>query len=142
MLSISPMDGIDLNEDEWIEKSIIIRKYHELTHFVMRKTYPDDIDYIRDELIADCIGLICAFIVSFIFNYTASMKWVFDSNSKNKFIPFLLLSLKGLGINELLLYIGIGLLHYNKLIVKLISTIIVMIFNFTTRKILIEKKTN
>lgn len=55
-------DGkINLTKEEWIEKSIIIRKYHELTHFVMRKTYPDDIDFIRDELIADCIGLICAF---------------------------------------------------------------------------------
>lgn len=52
---------IDLSEEEWIEKSITIRKYHELTHFVMRKTYPDDISFIRDELIADCIGLICAF---------------------------------------------------------------------------------
>ena len=52
---------IDLSEEEWIEKSITIRKYHELTHFIMRKTYPDDISFIRDELIADCIGLICAF---------------------------------------------------------------------------------
>ena len=52
---------IDLSEEEWVEKSITIRKYHELTHFVMRKTYPDDISFIRDELIADCIGLICAF---------------------------------------------------------------------------------
>lgn len=52
---------IDLDEQAWTNKSIIIRKYHELTHFVMRKTYPDDISFIRDELIADCIGLICAF---------------------------------------------------------------------------------
>ena len=52
---------IDLNEEDWTTKSIIIRKYHELTHFVMRKVYPDDIDFIRDELIADAIGLICAF---------------------------------------------------------------------------------
>lgn len=52
---------IDLSEDEWTNKSIIIRKYHELTHFVMRKNYPDDISFIRDELIADAIGLICAF---------------------------------------------------------------------------------
>ena len=52
---------IDLSEQEWIEKSISIRKYHELTHFVMRKIYPDDISFIRDELIADCIGLIAAF---------------------------------------------------------------------------------
>ena len=52
---------VDLSEEEWIEKSITIRKYHELTHFVMRKTYPDDIKFIRDELIADSIGLIAAF---------------------------------------------------------------------------------
>ena len=51
----------DLSESEWTEKSITIRKYHELTHFVMRKSYPDDIKPIRDELIADCVGLMCAF---------------------------------------------------------------------------------
>ena len=52
---------IDISEEEWIEKSIVIRKYHELTHFVMRKLYPNDISFIRDELIADCVGLIAAF---------------------------------------------------------------------------------
>lgn len=50
-----------LSDEEWTEKSIIIRKYHELTHFVMRKIYPDNIKPIRDEIIADCVGLICAF---------------------------------------------------------------------------------
>ena len=55
-------DGqINLSEQDWINKSITIRKYHELTHFVMRKTYPDDISFIRDELIADAIGLISVF---------------------------------------------------------------------------------
>lgn len=52
---------IDLSKDEWTKKSIIIRKYHELTHFVMRKKYPDDIVPIRDELIADVVGIIAAF---------------------------------------------------------------------------------
>lgn len=52
---------IDLTSEEWIEKSVIIRKYHELTHFVMRKTYPDDVNPIRDEIIADIVGLECAF---------------------------------------------------------------------------------
>ena len=52
---------INLSKDEWTNKSITIRKYHELTHFVMRKLYPDNIDAIRDELIADIVGLLCAF---------------------------------------------------------------------------------
>lgn len=53
--------GMNLNKEEWIEKSIIIRKFHELTHFVMRKKYPDDIKAIRDELIADILGINSAF---------------------------------------------------------------------------------
>lgn len=51
----------NLSKEEWINKSIEIRKYHELTHFVMRKKYPDDIKPIRDELIADGVGLVGAF---------------------------------------------------------------------------------
>lgn len=52
---------VKLTKNEWTNKSITIRKYHELTHFVMRKLYPDNIDAIRDELIADIVGLLCAF---------------------------------------------------------------------------------
>lgn len=52
---------VNLTQEEWIDKSITIRKYHELTHFVMRKKYPEDIKPIRDELIADIVGLIAAF---------------------------------------------------------------------------------
>lgn len=52
---------IDLSLDEWRLKSIIIRKYHEITHIVMRKLYPDDIKPLRDELLADMVGLLAAF---------------------------------------------------------------------------------
>lgn len=50
-----------LTEYEWDEKSLIIRKYHELTHFVCRTLYPKNIEPIRDEVIADLIGLAAAF---------------------------------------------------------------------------------
>lgn len=53
--------GYSLSFNEWINKSITIRKYHELTHFVMRKRYSQDIKPIRDELIADCLGIYMAF---------------------------------------------------------------------------------
>lgn len=52
---------IELTQDEWIDLSITIRKYHELTHVIMRKLYPDNINPIRDELIADSVGLVGAF---------------------------------------------------------------------------------
>ena len=53
--------SVGLEASEWLEKSLTIRKYHELTHFVCRGLYPEDIDALRDEVIADSIGLLAAF---------------------------------------------------------------------------------
>ena len=50
-----------LSAEEWKEKSLTIRTWHELTHFVCRSLYPDDADVIRDEVVADMIGLMAAF---------------------------------------------------------------------------------
>ena len=52
---------IGLSNEEWIEKSITIRMYHEITHFVCRSRHPENIDVIRDEVFADMIGMIVAF---------------------------------------------------------------------------------
>lgn len=54
-------EKVGLTEELWLEKSITVRKYHELTHFVMRKLFPHNIDTIRDEVLADCIGVYAAF---------------------------------------------------------------------------------
>lgn len=56
-----PADKMGLGEEEWIERSHVIRKYHECTHFICRTLYPDKIDAIFDELVADAIGLYAAF---------------------------------------------------------------------------------
>lgn len=50
-----------LTERKWKKASIIIRKYHELTHFVCQKLYPEHKNAIRDEIIADAMGIIAAF---------------------------------------------------------------------------------
>ena len=59
--SAVPAHCVGLTEYEWDEKSLIIRKYHELTHFVCRTLYPKNIEPIRDEVIADLIGLVADF---------------------------------------------------------------------------------
>ena len=56
-----PAEQVKLSENEWEERSRTIRMYHELTHFVCRKLFPEKKDIIRDEVYADCIGLIAAF---------------------------------------------------------------------------------
>ena len=87
------------------------------------------------------LAQIISFTVSLIFNYWASIKWVFDAKKQTlkEIIIFIILSIIGLGINEILLYIGVDKFGYHELIVKLIATIIVMIYNFITRKLIIEK---
>lgn len=56
-----PAQEASLPERTWREASLRIRKYHELTHFVYRRAYPGDVDAVRDEVLADCVGLLAAF---------------------------------------------------------------------------------
>ncbi len=66
VLSVGPYSHVDASlaghsEEEWLLYSDKIRRNHELTHFICRRLYPDNIDEIRDELIADTIGLYSAY---------------------------------------------------------------------------------
>ena len=91
-----------------------------------------------DPLIAN----ILSFSVSVIYNYIASIKWVFDvKKNKNKvrmLVEFLIFSIIGLVITEILLWLGINKLGMNAMLVKIIATAIVMVFNFITRKLFLE----
>ena len=66
VLSRGPYSHVDaaaagLSEEEWLDRSDVIRRYHELTHVICRRQYPDDVAPIRDELVADAVGLYAAF---------------------------------------------------------------------------------
>ena len=66
VLSRGPYSGIDAASagfaaDEWLDYSDTIRRYHELTHVICRRMYPDNIGKVRDELVADAVGLLAAF---------------------------------------------------------------------------------
>lgn len=105
------------------------------------------IDYGILFLLAKVIGLnelisaAISFIISLTFNYFLSTKWVFDAKKQTpkEVIIFVLLSVVGLGINEILIYLGTKKLGIDVMIVKLFATAIVMVYNFITRKLIIEK---
>lgn len=83
-----------------------------------------------------------SFIVSLIFNYIVSIKWVFDANKKQtlkEVVIFVILSVIGLLINHIVMFIMVDKIHIYYMITKIFATIIVMIWNFITRKIFIEK---
>lgn len=83
-----------------------------------------------------------AFTISVIVNYILSIIWVFDvdkeKNKKKNFIIFIVFSIIGLILTEIIMWIGTDLLNISYLIVKIIATAIVMVFNFITRKKFLE----
>ena len=90
------------------------------------------------------IANIISFSISVVYNYYASVIWVFDvDDEKNKkiiFIEFIAFAIIGLLLSEFLLFFLIKKFNVQKMLSKITSTIIVMIFNFITRKIFLEKK--
>lgn len=105
---------------------------------------------------AAAVGGIFGFCISLIFNYIMSMKFVFerkdDMNRGKEFLIFTLLSVVGLILNEVILYYGV--VACNSVIpqlvesqpslvtagVKIVATGVVMVYNFISRKMTLEKK--
>lgn len=91
-------------------------------------------------LISNCI----AFSISVIYNYILSILWVFDTRKQNKVVEmviFIALSIVGLGINELILWLAVDFMGIGYLIAKVAATAIVTIYNFISRKLILEKRT-
>lgn len=121
------------------------------------------IDYFTFKVCSSVLGIhyvvasILGFVISVVVNYILSMKFVFESKEdmsrRKEFIIFVVLSLIGLGLNTLILYICIDgiYMHVDFLkgwfgqgtaesLGKLGATGVVMVYNFITRKIFLEKK--
>ena len=81
-----------------------------------------------------------SFTASVIYNYILSVKWVFDAKKAQEFIVFIVLSVIGLGINQLFMWLFVDMMHIYYMLSKIIATVIVMVYNFITRKIFLEKK--
>ncbi|MCR5144570.1 MAG: GtrA family protein [Lachnospiraceae bacterium] len=119
---------------------------------------------------AAMVGALFGFVISLIFNYLLSMKWVFarreDMDRKKEFVIFVVLSAFGLGLNELIILACMSMIsniHWCAAFTqwctdvvnivanmtfdgmatagsKIIATAIVMVYNFVTRKIFLEAK--
>ncbi len=102
-------------------------------------------------------GSALGFTVSVVINYILSFKFVFerkdDLDRRKEFVAFIVLSVIGLGLNSLIIWFCVGpvydniaflqrLLNYDLAYTgaKVIATAIVMVYNFISRKIFLEKK--
>lgn len=111
------------------------------------------IDWHYDYVIATFWG----FTISVIVNYLLSMKFVFvrkdDMDRKKEFVIFVILSIIGCILNEVLIVLCMNGIYDNwpwlqsiigrelaKMGGKIVATGVVMVYNFITRKIFLEKK--
>ncbi len=83
-----------------------------------------------------------SFCISTIYNYIASIKWVFKVNeekdSKKTFITFIIFSVIGLILNDLIMWFTTDMFNIYYMLGKIIATCFVMVFNFITRKLFLE----
>ena len=83
------------------------------------------------------ISATISFTVSVVFNYLASMRYVFTHKQglsrRREFVIFV--------VNDLLMWLGSSVLGVSYLIVKIVATAIVMVYNFVTRKIFLDGDT-
>jgi putative flippase GtrA len=95
------------------------------------------------------ISATISFTASVVFNYVASMRFVFthkeDMSKTREFIIFVALSVAGLLINNGLMFVGVEMFPWPEwlgshayMIVKIFATAVVMVWNFVTRKIFLD----
>jgi putative flippase GtrA len=92
------------------------------------------------------IATAAGFIAGLIFNYIFSILFVFKNTKSKKagrsmgaFAVFALIGAVGFGLTELGMYAGTALLGLHYLLVKIIVTAVVLLWNYVGRKILIFK---
>ena len=92
--------------------------------------------------VATAIG----FIAGLVFNYIFSLLFVFKSARQSKagrsagaFVIFTVIGLVGLGLTELGMYAGTTLLAINYMLVKIVVTAVVLMWNYIGRKLFIFK---
>lgn len=103
--------------------------------------YYFDIHY----LISNLIGLAAGNVV----NYLLTVRWVFSTEKRKmekyvflEVVVFVLISLFGMGLNELLMYVFVGMLCIQELISKVAAAVIVLLYNFLARKFILFKSGN
>lgn len=103
------------------------------------------------------ISKFLGFVVSAIVNYLLSIKFVFtqkkEMNKNKEFTGFIALSAIGLLINEIVMFVCVDVIYMNTAFLQelisdewmvsissVVATGIVMVYNFISRKIFLERK--
>ena len=96
-------------------------------------------------LLANLVGLIAGLVL----NYALSVLWVFTACKRTlenqkviEFTLFALVGIAGVGINQALMYLMVGLLDWNEMVSKMVAAVLVLMWNFGARKLMLFRKGN
>jgi len=108
------------------------------------------IDYAVLLLLTEVVGIhylvssAIAFLVSVIFNYILSITFVFETDKRKskgaQFGLFAIMSAGGLGINQMMMWLVSDVMFVPYQLSKFVATAVVMVYNFVTRKLFLERK--
>lgn len=93
-----------------------------------------DIHYI----VANCLSVLVGITTSFLLNRSYNFK--VKDHAKRRFVTFLTIGLCGLVLSNIILYLGIDMLYLDERIVKLLSILLVVGFQFVLNKFITFKK--
>ncbi|MCF0226673.1 MAG: GtrA family protein [Methanobrevibacter sp.] len=86
------------------------------------------------------ISAVIAFLISVLWNYYTSTKWVFNQdeigNRVLEFNLFIVISVIGLVFTEIFLFIFHNFLHIDYVWSKIIASVLVMFWNFAARRVM------
>lgn len=88
------------------------------------------------------IATAIAFLISVAVNYAMCVKWVFtDARAGGTAVrtAFLITSGMGFGLNELLMWLFTGVMSIHYMIAKVVSTLLVMIWNYFTKRYVLQR---
>ena len=94
-------------------------------------------------LVANLAGLVAGLII----NYVMSVAWVFseckrvlEDRKTVEFGVFAIVGIIGVGINELLMLLMVGMLDANEMKSKIVAAILVLVWNFGVRKMVLFRE--
>ena len=119
-------------------------------YFFQPNSYPKFFDVFfkaenNPSSLSTVVGTGAGFLVGLIFNYVFSIIFVYEESGNSKtmkgFTLFSFLSVIGLFIHIAGMYLLFSVCGVNEWIVKCVLTVIVLIYNYVTRKIFIFRRT-
>lgn len=96
------------------------------------------LNYLWSATISFCVAVIVVYILSVKWVYGAKSLTLNKRQKMTQFVIFIVLSAIGLLINNFIIYCGVELMESHYALTKIFASGAVMVFNFITRKILIE----